>query len=135
MARISTQLLCDWLKPQLLTITGYDKLGPTAGRPTDKPDRQIGIQRVGGPRVVMNGSFEEVMFRFEYRGGTNSIIDAETIAIAMDSFLWGRNNFDVGDAYVTSVDYGSPLRQLPASDNSSRFTFTADYKFVAARED
>lgn len=134
MPRIASYKLRDWLKPQVTTITGLDKISVVEGRVTDMPDRQVAIQRVGGPRIVMDGTFEEVTFRIEYRGKANNLEDAEKIALAMDSFLWGRNNFEVEDAYVTSVNYASPLRQYPSSDNNSRFSFTADYKFTASRE-
>lgn len=134
MGRIASYKLRDWLAPQAHTIANLAKLYVTEGRVSDMPDRQVSITRVGGPRIIMQGAFEEVLFRFEFRGKSNSIEDAEKIAVLMDQFLWGQNNIEIADVYVTSIDYGSPLRQLPASDNQSRYSFTADYKFTASRE-
>jgi hypothetical protein len=132
--RLTTPVLRDWIKPQVSTITGLSRVYVTEGRVTDMPDRQISLMRVGAIRVLYEGAFEEVNFRFEYRGKSNSLEDAENIAISMDSFLWGRNNFEIDDVWVTSISYGSGLRQLPSSDNNSRYSFTADYKFLASRE-
>jgi hypothetical protein len=134
MGRIASYKLRDWLAPQAPSIVSLPKIYVTDGRVTDMPDRQISIQRVGGTRVVMQGQFEEAMFRFEYRGKSNDLEDAEKIALAMDSFIWGQNNITIADCYVTAIDYGSPPRQLPSSDNNSRYSFTADYKFLASRE-
>lgn len=132
--RLTTTKLRDWLKPQVSQITGLAKIYVTEGRVTDMPDRQISIMRVGAVKILHEGTFEEINFRLEYRGKSNNLEDAESIAVAVDSFLWGRNNFEIEDVTITSVNYGSGLRQLPSSDNNSRYSFTADYKFLASRE-
>ena len=132
--RLTTPKLRDWLKPQVSQLTGLQRIYVTEGRVTDMPDRQISIMRVGAVRILHEGAFEEINFRFEYRGRSNNLQDAEDIAVAIDSFLWGRNNFEIDEVFVSTVNYGSGLRQLPSSDNNSRYSFTADYKFLASRE-
>lgn len=131
---LTTNVVRTWLLPFVADITGFTQLTLSVGRITDMPDRQISIMRVGGPRIIMQGAFEEILFRFQYRGKSNSLEDAEDIATKMDKFIWGSNNLMIGPVYVTSIDYGSPLRQLPSTDSQSRYNFTADYKFTASRE-
>ena len=132
--RLTTNLLRAWVKDNAEWITDIENMYVSEGRITDMPDRQIGIQRVGGPEIIMEGAFEIITFRFEFRGRSNSLLDAEDIAVKMDTFLWGKNNFEIDNVSVTSISYGSPLRQLSLTDSQSRYMFSADYRFKASRE-
>lgn len=129
MARLTSKMVHDWIKAQ------YPDIYVTSGRTVDMPDRVIAIQRVGGTDIVLEGAFEVITFRIEMRGASNSLTNAEELALSVDSFVWGRNNFDIGDVRVTSVGYASPLRQLNITDSQSRYLFSADYRFKASRED
>lgn len=129
MARLTSEMVRDWLKTQ------YPDIYIAAGRTVDMPDRVIAVQRVGGTNVILEGAFEVITFRVEMRGASNSLANAEELALSVDSFVWGHNNFDIGDVRVTSVGYASPLRQLNITDSQSRYLFSADYQFRASRED
>lgn len=132
--RLTTSLVREWIKQNTGEATGLANLYVSQGRITDMPDRQVGIQRVGGPEIIMEGAFEIITFRFEYRGKSNDLADAENIAVKLDSFIWGRNNFEISDVWITSISYGSPLRQISLTDSQSRYVFSADYRFKASRE-
>lgn len=131
--RLTTQRFTDWIEAETNNALPF-KVGFALGRIPDMPNRAASIIKTSSPRYLNNGLFEEIIYRIQTRGSSNSIEDAEQIALTVDELLDNRTMFDIGDVYILSIATATAPRQINITDPQSRFNFTADYKVIASMD-
>ncbi len=144
--RLTMQTFSNWLQARINEHPDFPKFLVTYARQPDMPDRCLTILRVGGGKDRHDSYFEEVPFRFQTRGRSESVEDAENFAMMIDDIIndlsnikmpvsrgAGSNAHYVGDIYVTDAWAVNKPKQMPITDKQSRYQFSADYLVLASR--
>lgn len=126
--RFNTSLVINWLKPQIESGARV-----FAGREPDV-GRAIKITMTGGAGPTMEGLFDSPTFQVWCRGAENNYIDAENIAMEVDSIILASpTSFDIGEVRVDFISRtGGAPQALPYADSNDRYIFTCNYYAVAS---
>jgi len=132
--RLTTKVFSDWLQAEIDDNLYNEKFKLFYGRQPDMPDRCATITRFGPGKDRYEGAFEEIPFNIKTRGRSESLSDAENLALFLDKLINYRQNIMIDTIYVTSIWVSNEPGQLAMTDRASRYEFSADYIALASKD-
>jgi hypothetical protein len=141
--RLTLDVFGVWLQQRINEHPDMPKFLVAIARQPDMPDRCTTILRVGAGKDQYDGYFEEVPFRIQTRGRSESVEDAELFTMVIDDIIDKqakrammpviRQGNVVGNIWVADSRAVNKPKQMPITDKQSRYQFTADYMLLASR--
>lgn len=141
--RLTTKSFAAWLQTRINEHPDFPKFLVAVARQPDMPDRCTTILRVGAGNDRHDGFFEEVPFRLQTRGRSESVEDAEQFTFLLDDIMdsqakttWVpllKGQSPVAQAWIADSWAVNKPKQMPITDSQSRYQFTADYMFLVSR--
>lgn len=141
--RLTMDVFAGWLQERINEHPDMPRFLVAIARQPDMPDRCTTVLRVGAGGDKHDGFFEEVPFRLQTRGRSESVEDAELFAMIIDDIIDKqakvtympviRQGNEVGQIWIADSRAVNKPKQMPITDKQSRYQFTADYVLLASR--